>query len=134
MLPHESLESEWEGGGVEQDIPAGREVRDDPVQHALEALGEQFVRFIQHKLLALTRICNLLLPEVYGPAGIGHHQVNLLVNPHDVVLQVGAACGDPDLDAQVFVGASLGVLPDPGLPRGLMTSPFLFGFSLLQLV
>ena len=28
MLAHESLESEWEGGGVEQDIPAGREVRD----------------------------------------------------------------------------------------------------------
>ena len=27
MLPHESLDSEWEGGGVEQDLPAARERR-----------------------------------------------------------------------------------------------------------
>ena len=36
---------------------------------------------------------HLFLHEVQHPARGGHHQVNLLVNPHDVILQIGAACG-----------------------------------------
>jgi hypothetical protein len=34
----------------------------------------------------------LLLHEVEYPARGGHHQVNLLVDPHNVVLQVRPAC------------------------------------------
>ena len=90
-------------------------MRDDPVQHALEVLAEQLVCLVQHQHLALTHVCDLadlllflasqikfiefvtsspphlLLHEVEYPAGCGHHQVNLLVDPHDVVFQVGAA-------------------------------------------
>ena len=35
---------------------------------------------------------HLFLHEVQHPARGGHHQVNLLVDPHDVILQIGAAC------------------------------------------
>ncbi len=34
----------------------------------------------------------LLLHKVEYPPGCGHHQVNLLVDPHNVVLQVRPAC------------------------------------------
>ena len=49
-----------------------------------------------------TNVLHLFLPEGYDPAGRGHSPVNLLVDPHDVVLQVGVVCGDYNLDAQVL--------------------------------
>ena len=40
----------------------------------------------------MTHVGHLLLHQVQDPAGGGDHQVNLLVNPHDIILQIGAAC------------------------------------------
>ena len=40
----------------------------------------------------MIRVPHLFLHEVQHPARGGHHQVNLLVDPHDVILQIGAAC------------------------------------------
>ena len=41
----------------------------------------------------MIHVPHLFLHEVQHPARGGHHQVNLLVNPHDVILQIGPACG-----------------------------------------
>jgi len=43
MLPHECLHGEGEGGGVQEDLPAGWQVADHPVQHPLKILTEQLV-------------------------------------------------------------------------------------------
>ena len=40
----------------------------------------------------MIRVPHLFLHEVQHPARGGHHQVNLLVDPHDVILQIGATC------------------------------------------
>ena len=40
----------------------------------------------------MIHVSHLFLHEVQHPARGGHHQVNLLVDPHDVILQIGAAC------------------------------------------
>ena len=47
-------------------------------------------------------VSHLFLHEVQHPARGGHHQVNLLVDPHDVILQIGAACGAEDKISSVL--------------------------------
>ena len=55
--------------------------------------------FTQHKFANLG---NLLLHQVEDSSGSGDNEVNVLQEPHDVVLEVGAAGRDHDPDAQVL--------------------------------
>ena len=50
----------------------------------------------------MIHVPHLFLHEVQHPARGGHHQVNLLVDPHDVILQIGAACGAEDTISSVL--------------------------------
>ena len=92
VLPHEGLHSQGEGSAVEQNLATLGQEADDLVQHPLEVLAEQLVRLIEDEHLAVTHVGHLLLHQVQDPAGSGDHQVNLLIDPHDVVLQIGATC------------------------------------------
>lgn len=49
-----------------------------------------------------TNLGDLLLHEVEDATGRGNNEVHVLQNPHDVVLEVGAAGRDHDPDAQVL--------------------------------
>ena len=90
MLLHEGLYSEREGSAVEENLATLGEEADDLVQHPLEVLAEQLVRLVQDQHFAVAHVRNLLLHQVEDPARGGDHQVNLLVDPHDVVLQIGS--------------------------------------------
>ena len=76
---------------VEQNLATLRKEADNLVEHPLEVLTEQLVRLVQDEHLAVAHVGHLLLHQVQDPAGGGDHQVNLLIDPHDVVLQIGSA-------------------------------------------
>ena len=59
MFPHERLDCEGEGGAVEQNLTTCGQEADHLVQHSLEVLTQQLVRFIQDQHSALTHIGNL---------------------------------------------------------------------------
>ena len=83
-----------------------------PVEHSLEVLREEFVGLVEAEDFAVVDDGDLLLHEVEDPAGRGHHEVHLLVDAHDVVLQVGPARRAHDPHAQVLgdLGRDLGGL------------------------
>jgi hypothetical protein len=90
VLPHECLNCEGKGSGVEEDLPAWGQVADHPVdaellikvclsliqlpiQHPLEILAEKLVGLVQHQHPALRHIRHLLLHQVQDPARGRHH-------------------------------------------------------------
>lgn len=91
VLLHKVLEAERECGGEEQDLALLRQLHDDMVQHALEVLRQQLVRLVQHQHLAVRHVRHLLVHQVEDAAGRRNDQLHLLVDAHNVVLEVRAA-------------------------------------------
>ncbi len=77
VLLHEGLHREREGGGVQEDLSGGGQVRDEAVQEALEVLAQQLVGLVQTEDLALLHVGHVLLHQIQDAAWSGHHQVHL---------------------------------------------------------
>lgn len=102
VLLHEVLQTERECGGEEQDLALLRQLHDDMVQHALEVLRQQLVRLVQHEHLALRHVRHLLVHQVEDATGRRDDQLHLLVDAHDVVLEVRAARRHHHADVHVL--------------------------------
>ena len=73
-----------------------------PVEHSLEVLRQEFVGLVEAEDFAVVYDGDLLLHQVEDPARRGHHEVHLLVDAHDVVLQARSPRRAHDPDAQML--------------------------------
>ena len=94
VLLDKLVDSAWESSRVEKDLSVGREIRDDRVEHVLEVLGEELVGLVHDEHGARVHDGEALLHEIEDTAWRGDDHVHLLLQTHDVLLEVGAAsCG-----------------------------------------
>lgn len=89
-------------GRVEENLTIGRQVGDDRVEHVLEVLGEELVSLVHDEHRARVHDGEALLHEVENATGRGDDHVHLLLQTHDVLLEVRAACGRHHLAAHVL--------------------------------
>ena len=102
VLLDELVDGARKGGRVEQDLTVGRQEADHVVEHVLEVLREELVGLVHHEHAALVHDGQTLLHQVEYAAGRGDHHVHLLLQAHDVLLEVGAARGGHHLAAHVL--------------------------------
>ena len=86
VLPHARLDRVWDDGEVEQSLPAGRWVHNDPVLLIPEILAGLLVGFTQPQHLAFIHVCSLLLHEVWALVGCSHDPVGFPLDTSAFVL------------------------------------------------
>jgi len=81
----EGLDRDGEGRRVEQDLAVGVQVGDELLYDRLELRGEQLVRLVHDQGLARPQAGDALVRQVQDAPRRGHHDVDGLVQAHDVV-------------------------------------------------
>jgi len=102
VLFDESVDGAGEGSRVEQNLSVRRQVGDDRVEHILEVLRQEFVGLVHDEHAALVHNREALLHQIEYAARRGNDHVHLLLQAHDVLLEVSAARGRHDLAAHVL--------------------------------
>lgn len=75
----------------------------DGLSHAaLPTNTNSFSHLIHDEHGAVVKLRDALVGEIENATRRGHHNVDRVVQAHDVVLQTGASCGDHHLDAHVL--------------------------------
>mmetsp|Transcript_25134 Transcript_25134/g.68296 ORF Transcript_25134/g.68296 Transcript_25134/m.68296 type:complete len:228 (-) Transcript_25134:333-1016(-) len=98
----EVLDSDWEGGGVEHDLPVSRQEAYQLLDDGLKFRGQQLVSLVHAQHPAVVQLCHALVGQVQDAPGCGHDDVDGGVEAHDVVFQACATRGDHDLHVQVL--------------------------------
>mmetsp|Transcript_2200 Transcript_2200/g.7977 ORF Transcript_2200/g.7977 Transcript_2200/m.7977 type:complete len:876 (+) Transcript_2200:144-2771(+) len=98
----EILHRHREGGGVEQNLTLRRHEPDDFLDERLELRAQELVRFVHDENPALIKLRDALLRQVEDATRRRDDDVHHLVQPHDVVLERGAAGRHHHLYAQVL--------------------------------
>lgn len=102
VLLDELVDGARESSRVEKDLSVGREIGDDRVEHVLEVLGEELVGLVHDEHGARVHDGEALLHEIEDTAWRGDDHVHLLLQTHDVLLEVRAASGRHHLAAHVL--------------------------------
>mmetsp|Transcript_59395 Transcript_59395/g.173770 ORF Transcript_59395/g.173770 Transcript_59395/m.173770 type:complete len:237 (-) Transcript_59395:304-1014(-) len=91
-----------ERGRVHQDLPVGRQEFEKVLDDGLELRTQELVRLIHDDHLAGLEVADALVREVQHAAGGRHHDVHLVVEPHDVLPEARAPGGDHALHVHVL--------------------------------
>ena len=113
------------GGREEVDSALGGDVGDDFLHGLEEPFGEHLVGFVEYEGFEVGELEDVLLEHVQHSAGGADHHVDPVFEVLDVVLDLGAADEDVDLDVEVLAeelvddGDLLGEFSGGGQDEGL---------------